>query len=97
VRTQGKAGSCDAFAGTKERIAGFAIFQAEFKAEAIELAQRFLKMVGEGECLTRLIYVAPALAPPDAPAGRALGAAGPNLPQDNSAGCPEAFRCPTGD
>ena len=54
------------FAETKELIAGFAIVRAKSKAEAIELAKRFLKVVGEGESEIRLMHDAPAF-PPDAP------------------------------
>jgi len=53
------------FAETKELIAGFAIVRAESMAEAIELAKRFLKVVGEGESEIRLMYDVPAF-PPDA-------------------------------
>jgi len=37
------------FAETKELIAGFAIVQVRSKEEAIELAKRFLEVMGEGE------------------------------------------------
>jgi len=53
------------FAEAKELIAGFAIVRAESMAEAIELAKRFLKVVGEGESEIRLMYDVPAF-PPDA-------------------------------
>ena len=48
------------FTETKELIAGFAIVQAKTKAEAIEMAKRFLKVVGEGESEVRLMHDAPA-------------------------------------
>ena len=37
------------FTETKELIAGFAIVQVKSKAEAVELAKRFLKLAGDGE------------------------------------------------
>jgi hypothetical protein len=37
------------FTETKELIAGYAIVQASSKQEAIELAKRFLRVMGEGE------------------------------------------------
>jgi hypothetical protein len=48
------------FAETKELIAGYAIVQVESKAKAIELAKRFLTVVGEGESEIRLMHEAPA-------------------------------------
>jgi hypothetical protein len=48
------------FTETKELIAGYAIVQAKSKQEAIELAKRFLKVVGEGESEIRLMHDAPA-------------------------------------
>jgi hypothetical protein len=48
------------FTETKELIAGFAIVQAKSKAEAIELAKQFLKVVGEGESEVRLMHDQPA-------------------------------------
>jgi len=44
------------FAETKELIAGYAILQAESKSEAINLAKRFLNIMGEGECEVRLMF-----------------------------------------
>ena len=44
------------FAETKELIAGYAIVEAQSKAEAIELAKRFLKVVGKGESEIRLMH-----------------------------------------
>lgn len=52
------------FTETKELIAGFAIVQLPSKAEAIELATRFLKIVGDGESEVRQMYDAPAYPPP---------------------------------
>jgi hypothetical protein len=48
------------FTETKELIAGFAIVQARSKEEAIELAKRFLEVVGEGESEIRLMHDQPA-------------------------------------
>ena len=48
------------FTETKELIAGYAIVQAKSKQEAIELAKRFLKVVGEGESEIRLMHDVPA-------------------------------------
>jgi hypothetical protein len=48
------------FTETKELIAGYAIVQAKSKQEAIELAKRFLKVVGEGESEIRLMQDMPA-------------------------------------
>ncbi len=47
------------FTEAKEVIGGFAILQANSKAEAIEMAKRFLDVVGEGECELRQVYEAP--------------------------------------
>jgi hypothetical protein len=46
------------FAETKEVIGGFAILKTNSKPEAIELARKFLKVAGEGECELRQIYEA---------------------------------------
>ena len=43
-------------------IAGYAIVQAKSKQEAIELAKRFLSVVGDGESEIRLMHEAPAFA-----------------------------------
>ena len=43
------------FSESKEIVGGFAILRADSKAEAIELAKRFLSVVGEGECEIRQI------------------------------------------
>jgi hypothetical protein len=50
------------FTETKELIAGFAIVRVKSKAEAIELAKRFLKIAGDGESEIREMYDAPAFA-----------------------------------
>jgi len=46
------------FSEAKEVIGGFAIFSANSKAEAIEFARDFLKVVGGGECEIRQVYEA---------------------------------------
>jgi hypothetical protein len=48
------------FTETKELIGGYAIVQAGSKAEAIELAKRFLQVVGRGESEIRLMHGEPA-------------------------------------
>jgi hypothetical protein len=48
------------FTETKELIAGFAIVRVKSKAEAIELAGRFLKLAGDGESEIRLMHDTPA-------------------------------------
>jgi hypothetical protein len=48
------------FAEAKEVIAGYAIVQVKSKEAAIEQAQRFLTLVGEGESEIRLMHDAPA-------------------------------------
>jgi hypothetical protein len=47
------------FTESKEVVGGFAILQANSKAEAIQLAKDFLSVVGTGECELRQIYEAP--------------------------------------
>src|SRR6267142_6782191 len=47
------------FTEAKEVIGGFAILQANLKAEAIEMTKRFLQVAGEGECELRQIFEAP--------------------------------------
>jgi hypothetical protein len=47
------------FAETKELIAGYAIIEAKSKEHAIELAKRFLAVVGEGESEIRLMHEGP--------------------------------------
>jgi hypothetical protein len=44
------------FAETKELIGGFAIVHLKSKADAIELATRFLKLAGDGESEIRLMH-----------------------------------------
>lgn len=46
------------FTEAKELVGGFAILRATSKQEAIELAKRFLKVVGQGECELRQIHEA---------------------------------------
>jgi hypothetical protein len=53
------------FTETKELIAGYAIVEAKSKQEAIELAKRFLEVVGEGESEIRQMHDASAF--PDSP------------------------------
>lgn len=48
------------FTETKEVIGGFAIVDAKSKEHAIELAKRFLEVVGEGESEVRLMHGEPA-------------------------------------
>jgi hypothetical protein len=43
-------------------IAGYAIVQTKSKAEAIELAKRFLKVAGDGETEIRQMHDTPASA-----------------------------------
>jgi len=47
------------FTESKEVMGGFAILQAGSKAEAIELARKFLAVAGDGECEIRQIYEGP--------------------------------------
>lgn len=44
------------FTEAKELVGGFAILQANSKAEAVELAREFLKIAGDGECELRQLY-----------------------------------------
>jgi hypothetical protein len=44
------------FAESKEVIGGFALLQAESKEAAIEMARKFLKVAGGGECEIRQIF-----------------------------------------
>ena len=44
------------FTEAKEIVGGFAILQANSKAEAIQMAKDFLKIVGDGECEIRQLY-----------------------------------------
>jgi hypothetical protein len=50
------------FTESKELIAGFAIVRVKSKAEAVELAQRFLKIAGDGESEIREMHDTPAFA-----------------------------------
>ena len=47
------------FTEAKEVVGGFAILQANSKAEAIEMVKNFLEVAGEGECELRQVYEAP--------------------------------------
>src|SRR5215469_14085919 len=44
------------FTEAKEVVGGFAILKAESKADAIQLARDFLKVVGDGTCELRQLY-----------------------------------------
>ncbi len=55
------------FAETKELIAGYAIIEAQSKQEAIELAKRFLRVMGEGESEIRLMHQGPNCEPAATP------------------------------
>ena len=56
-RSDGKVTVTDGpFAEAKEVVGGFAILKANSKQEAIELAKRFLGVVGQGECELRQLY-----------------------------------------
>ena len=44
------------FTDAKELTGGFAILQANSKAEAIELTKGFLALAGDGECEVRQLY-----------------------------------------
>ena len=46
------------FTEAKEVVGGFAILRGNSKAEVIQLAKDFLKVVGDGECELRQIYEA---------------------------------------
>ncbi|MEO8430809.1 MAG: YciI family protein [Acidobacteriota bacterium] len=48
------------FAETKELVAGYAIVQVKSKAEAVELARRFLRVAGTGESEIREMHDAAA-------------------------------------
>jgi hypothetical protein len=61
------------FTETKELIAGYAIVRAKSKQEAIELAKRFLTVMGQGESEIRLMQDVPAFGPEST---TAVGAAG---------------------
>src|SRR5260370_36602984 len=55
------------FAETKELIAGYAIIEAQSKQEVIELAKRFLRVMGEGESEIRLTHQGPNCEPAATP------------------------------
>ncbi len=44
------------FAETKEAVAGFALIEVRSKEEAIELARRFRKIVGDGESVIQQVF-----------------------------------------
>ena len=44
------------FTEAKEVVGGFAILEAESKAEAIQLVKDFLAVAGDGECELRQVY-----------------------------------------
>jgi hypothetical protein len=46
------------FIESKEVVGGFALLQANSKAEAIELTKQFLAVAGDGECELRQLYEA---------------------------------------
>ena len=46
------------FTEAKELIGGFAILQANSKEEAVEMAKKFLDVVGDGECEIRQLFEA---------------------------------------
>jgi hypothetical protein len=51
------------FAESKEVIGGFAILEANSKAEAIEMTKKFLLVAGDGECEIRQLFTTPEAAP----------------------------------
>jgi len=59
------------FTETKEVIGGFAMLQANYRAEAIEIDHKFLEVAGDGECEIRQIFTAPEAAPGDTAAQHA--------------------------
>jgi hypothetical protein len=48
------------FTEAKEVVGGFALLEAASKAEAVELAKRFLQVAGDGECEIRQIFTSDA-------------------------------------
>jgi hypothetical protein len=48
------------FTEAKELVGGFAILQASSKEEAVEMAKKFLSVVGNGECEIRQLCEMPA-------------------------------------
>jgi hypothetical protein len=56
-RDEGKVTITDGpFTESKELVGGFAILQANSKAEALELVKNFLSVAGQGECELRQLY-----------------------------------------
>ena len=51
------------FTESKELIAGFAIVKVASKQEAVQLAERFLKIAGDGESEIRQMHDVPAFPP----------------------------------
>lgn len=51
------------FSESKEVVGGFAILKASSREEAVELARKFLRVAGDGECELRQIYEADTCAP----------------------------------
>jgi len=60
------------FTESKEVVGGFAVLQAKSKQEAIEMAERFLKVAGDGECEIRQIAEASDFGPELAPVVREI-------------------------
>lgn len=52
------------FTESKEVVGGVAILKANSKAEAIEMAKSFLRVMGEGECEVRELFEAGAASNP---------------------------------
>ncbi|MFC8451239.1 YciI family protein [Kitasatospora sp. NPDC057223] len=44
------------FAESKEAVAGFALIEVRSKEEAVELARRFRRIVGDGESVIQQVY-----------------------------------------
>jgi len=44
------------FSESKEVVGGFALLQADSKAEAIELVKQFIQQAGDGECELRQLF-----------------------------------------
>jgi hypothetical protein len=63
------------FTESKEVIGGFALLEASSKEEAIEMARKFLRIAGEGECEIRQVFTAPESVPADAVEQQAFMAA----------------------
>jgi hypothetical protein len=59
------------FTESKEIVGGFALIQANSKAEVIELTKTFLAVAGDGECEIRELFAAPAAAQGDVAAQHA--------------------------